>query len=133
MLKYIHEIVTGYLSTPVDMDTVKEITNFDDWVQTNETYGWDEYSVGNGIYPEFLILLADKGLAFHWEYQLTEDFSYYAYNFPTEESKNNLFAFKTGDKHRLPRISKKRLRSIESTSAANELVLLTLGNKNGSN
>lgn len=134
LLPEIYRVENGYLSSPANMDLLKVGTNFDEWVQEREDYEWDEYAIGTlQVYPDFLDILANAGIAFTWEYQCTEDFSYYAYNFPTEDSPVNLVQFKTGDKRKgFPRMSKKKLNIIESTSAANEL-LFQLGIENGSN
>lgn len=134
LLPEICSIECGYLSSPAQMDTLKNLTDFDEWVQAREDYGWEEYSnYTTFIYPYFLTEMAKLGIAFTWEYQHTEDFSYYAYNFPTEDKPVNLVQFKTGDKRKnFPRMSKKALSQIETTSAANEL-LYQMGIKNGSN
>lgn len=128
------DINCGYLATPMQMDNVKELTDFDEWCQEHEHTGWDEYSISSSyVYPEILNTLIHLGLAFTWEYQFTEDFSYYAYNFPTEDNFQNFGTFRTGDKRKnFPRLSKKKLNQIESTSAANEL-LYQMGIKNGTN
>ena len=130
----VSDINCGYLATPMQMDNVKELTDFDDWCQEHEHTGWDEYSISSSdVYPVILNTLIRLGLAFTWEYQFTEDFSYYAYNFPTEDNFQNFGTFKTGDKRKnFPRLSKKTLNQIESTSAANEL-LYQMGIKNGTN
>lgn len=134
LLPEISQVETGYISSPASMDTLKAITDFDEWVQQHESYNWDEYSIYSSyIYPYLLTELARLGIAFTWEYQLTEDFSYYAYNFPTEDNPVNLVYFQTGNRRKnFPRLSKKVRQQIESTSAANEL-LYTMGIKNGSN
>ena len=134
LLPEIYAVENGYLSSPADEDLLKSVTEFDEWVQEREDYMWDEYVINSiYIYPDFLSSLANAGIAFTWQYQCTEDFSYYAYNFPTEDSPVNLVQFKTGDKRKgFPRMSKKKLNIIESTSAANEL-LFQLGIENGSN
>lgn len=133
-IENVHDINCGYLATPMQMDNVKELTNFDEWCQEHEHTGWDEYSITSSfLYPGFLSTLISLGIAFTWEYQFTEDFSYYAYNFPTEDNFQNFGEFKTGDKRKnFPRLSKKTLNQIESTSAANEL-LYQMGIKNGTN
>lgn len=134
LLPEISEINTGYISSPADMDTIRRIADFDEWVQQREDYNWEEYSIYTSyIYPYLLTELARLGIAFTWEYQLTEDFSYYAYNFPTEDNPVNLVQFKTGNKRKnFPRLSKKARKQIETTSAANELLYI-MGIKNGSN
>lgn len=134
LLPEIYAVENGYLSSPADEDLLKSVTEFDEWVQEREDYAWDEYVINSiYIYPDFLSRLANAGIAFTWQYECTEDFSYYAYNFPTEDSPVNLVHFKTGDKRKgFPRMSKKKLNIIESTSAANEL-LFQLGIENGSN
>ena len=134
LLPEIYAVENGYLSSPADEDLLKSVTEFDEWVQEREDYVWDEYVINSiYIYPDFLSSLAKAGIAFTWQYECTEDFSYYAYNFPTEDSPVNLVQFKTGEKRKgFPRMSKKKLNIIESTSAANEL-LFQLGIENGSN
>ena len=134
LLPEIYQTESGYISSPASMDIIKNFTDFDEWVQEREDYDWGEYVISSSsVYPHYLTELAKAGIAFTWEYEATEDFSYYAYNFPTEDKPINLVHFKTGDKRKnFPRMSKKNLRVIESTSAANEL-LITLGIENGLN
>ena len=123
---------SGFLNTPVNMDIIKNLTDFDEWTQQHSRTHWDEYSIsGDEVYPYFLTELAKLGLAFGWEYEHTEGMYHFAYNFPTEDNFQNFGTFKTGDKRKnFPRLSKKTLNQIESTSAANEL-LYQMGIKNG--
>lgn len=134
MLPHIPDENIAIIGSPASMDTMQAMTDYDEWVNTRDDYGWDEYSMYESyIYPYLLTEMAKAGIAFTWEYRLTEDFSYYAYNFPTEDNPVNLVHFKTGDKRKnFPRLSKKARQQIESTSAANEL-LYNMGIKNGSN
>lgn len=125
------DINTGYISSPATMDTIKDLTDFDEWVLRRDDSDWDEYSVRNCIYPEFLTKLVQLGIAFLWEYEFTEDFMYVAYNFPTEDKPENYGSFHTKERgKKLPRMTKKFLKQVETTSAANEL-LFTMGIKNG--
>lgn len=131
MFPEIYQIECGYLSTPADMDLVKNMTNFDEWVQEHSVTGWSEYSIsGTDCYPIFLTQLVKMGIAFAWTYEHTEDFSYFAYNFPTEDKPVNYEFFHTGRRKGFARMSKKYRNQIETTSAANEL-LYQLGIKNG--
>ena len=133
LLPDVYQNECGYLSTPADMDLIKRLTEFDEWVQEHSVTGWDEYSVtGTDVYPYFLTLLIRAGIAFAWTYESTEDFAYFAYNFPTEDKPQNYEIFRTGKRKGFARMSKKLRKQIESTSAANEL-LYTMGIKNGSN
>ena len=134
LLPEVYAVDNGYISSPISIELLSRLVRYDDCVEVREDYRWIEYVINNSyIYPQFLTELAKAGIAFTWEFQHTEDFSYYAYNFPTEENPVNLTYFKTGDKRKgFPRMSKKKLNLIESTSAANEL-LYQLGIKNGSN
>lgn len=133
MFEDVCDIVCGYLATPVDMDIIKELTDFDERSGNRCDTGWDEYTISGSIYPIFLEQLVKMGVAFIWDFYLTEDFKYSAYNFPTEDNHQNYGSFKTGDRRKnVPRLSKKLLKQVESTSAANEL-LYTMGIKNGSN
>ena len=127
-----HQVECGYLASPASMDNIKVLADFDEWVQAREDYDWEEYSIATDYYyPWFLPLIARKGIAFTWQYQLSEDFSYYAYFFPTEDGEQNIVYFKTGDKRKsFPFLTKRKLNQIETTSAANEL-LYQLGIKNG--
>ena len=126
-------INSGYLASPACMDLLKEVTDFDEWIITRDNPAWDEYRIETDIYPEFLTTLVHLGIAFIWEYDLTEDFQYVAYNFPTEDKPMNYGQFRTGERgKKLPRFTKKFLKETESTSAANEL-LYKLGHANGSN
>ena len=124
----------AYLSTPADMDLIKKLTEFDEWVQEHSRTSWNEYSIsGTAVYPYFLTILAKAGIAFGWEFCCTEDMVYFAYNFPTEDTPVNLHHFTSNSKGKqLPYLSKAKRSVIESTSAANEL-LYTMGIKNGSN
>lgn len=96
---------------------------------------WNEYMIWNSdIYPNFLQVAADMGVAFIWEYELTEDYSYFAYNFPTIDKPNQLLQYKKDGKRKgIPRITKKKVKELEEISAANWL-LHTIGVKpNGTN
>lgn len=123
---------SGFLITDLNISTVKAIQHYDD-THEDHPWGWTEYQYYNcDIYPRFLNQFADLGFAFGWEYVLTEDFSYYAYNFPTPNNPNNLVQFRTGKRKQLPRLTKKFKEELEDLSATNEL-LYTLGKSNGSN
>lgn len=37
----VYDINCGYLATPMQMDNVKELTDFDEWCQEHEHTGWD--------------------------------------------------------------------------------------------
>lgn len=131
----ISENGTGYLSTPVTGMALRGVMNWDEKLPDREDTSWPEYSIYQSYaYPEALNELVKLGIAFTWEYEITEDFSYYAYNFPTESNPHNYGIFKTGDKRKkFPRLSNKQIKAIESTSAANWL-LYTIGVKpNGTN
>ena len=86
LLPEIYQTESGYISSPASMDIIKNFTGFDEWVQEREDYDWGEYVISSSsVYPHYLTELAKAGIAFTWEYESTEDFSYYAYNFPTED------------------------------------------------
>lgn len=125
----------GYLVTPVKPETLNHFSDIhSDDIHEDHDWGWPEYSYWHEedvVYPAMLKRLANAGLVFGWEFACTEDFSYYAYNFPTEESKNNLVYFKTGKRKSLPHLSKKNRKIYEDISIVNEL-LLRLGVPNGS-
>ena len=125
---------SGFLNTPVNMDIIKNLTDFDEWTQQHSRTLWDEYSIsGYEVYPYFLTELAKLGLAFGWEYEHTEGMYHFAYNFPTEDKPINLVHYSSvGRRKTLPYLTRKMRKQIESTSAANEL-LYQLGIKNGSN
>ena len=124
---------TGHLWIPH-----REILNYlgigyDD-IDEDSSY-WIEFSLWNSdIYQNFLEQLADMGITFAWEYELTEDYSYFAYNFPTIDKPNNLVQYrKDGRTKRIPRITKAKVKELEEISAANWL-LFTIGVKsNGTN
>lgn len=119
---------TGYLITPMSKARLSEYMAIDEDYDDHD-WLWKEYATWNSdIYPEFLGLLADHGIAFGWEFVLTEDFSYYAYNFPTPEKKNNLICYSSKSKHSLPRMTKKLRLQLETESSINEL-LLSIGIK----
>ena len=119
---------TGYLITPMHLTRLTNYMDIDDQYSDHE-WLWTEYASWNSdIYPEFLGLLADHGIAFGWEFVLTEHFSYYAYNFPTAEKKNNLICYSSMSKHSLPRMTKKLRLQLETESSINEL-LLSIGIK----
>lgn len=118
----------------MNSELLVELISYDQYVSEHGITNWKEFAVTNyPIYPTTLVRMADLGLAFTWEYMLTEDFSYYAYNFPTEDKPSNLVLFKTGSKRKsFPRLPKKVYEEISKQSAANEL-LYKLGIKNGTN
>lgn len=123
-------INNGYLATPF---SVKHLTSFvePDDVHYDHYTGWDEYAYWTeSVYPNFLAYLAKAGIPFLWEYTLTEDFSYFAYNFPTDEVANNLVHFRTGRRKRLPHLNKKMIKELEIINAANTL-LYELGISHG--
>ena len=115
---------SGFLNTPVNMDIIKNLTDFDEWTQQHSRTHWDEYSIsGYEVYPYFLTELAKLGLAFGWEYEHTEGMYHFAYNFPTEEQPVNLHHFNSlGKRKQLPYLNKTKRSDIETTSAANELL-----------
>lgn len=133
---HIEVINNSYLTTSLDRQVV------DIFFCTSDTHedspiGWPEYicearSSDWLIYPRELVTLADMGIAFVWEYAMTSDLSYVAYNFPTEDSNNTLKWYKTNSKRGLPRMTKKMRLELENITAANEL-LYKLGIKNGTN
>ena len=119
---------SGYLITPMARERLTEFMGIDSDYDAHE-WPWREYSTWHtDIYPNFLALLADLGIAFGWEFVLTEHFSYYAYNFPTPEKKNNLICYSSKSKHSLPRMTKKLRLQLETESSINEL-LLSIGIK----
>lgn len=118
----------GYLITPMSKERLSEYMSIDADYDDHE-WPWREYATWHtDIYPNFLALLADLGIAFGWEFVLTEHFSYYAYNFPTPEKKNNLICYSSKSKHSLPRMTKKLRLQLETESSINEL-LLSIGIK----
>ena len=118
----------GYLITPMAKERLSEYMGIDADYDDHE-WPWREYATWRrDIYPNFLELLADLGIAFGWEFVLTEHFSYYAYNFPTPEKKNNLICYSSKSKHSLPRMTKKLRLQLETESSINEL-LLSIGIK----
>lgn len=132
-LPHVSFINQGYLCTPVNPDVVNEIQNFNDR-HFDHDCGWSEYAYWefSCVYPEFLNDYVRQGFPFIWEFAATEDLSYFAYYFPTEDSKTNKGFYKTGRRKGPPKLSKKLRLECEKTSAANEL-LYTLGHKNGFN
>ena len=118
----------GYLITPMAVERLSEYMDIDaDF--NDHAWPWTEYATwDSAVYPEFLGLLADHGIAFGWEFVLTEHFSYYAYNFPTPEKKNNLICYSSKSKDSLPRMTKKLRLQLETESSINEL-LLSIGIK----
>ena len=118
----------GYLITPMAVERLSEYMDIDaDF--NDHAWPWAEYATwDSAVYPEFLGLLADHGIAFGWEFVLTEHFSYYAYNFPTPEKKNNLICYSSKSKDSLPRMTKKLRLQLETESSINEL-LLSIGIK----
>lgn len=120
----------GYLITPMSKARLSEYMDIDpEYIYDDHDWLWKEYATWDtDIYPNFLGLLADHGIAFGWEFALTEHFSYYAYNFPTPEKKNNLICYSSKSKHSLPRMTKKLRLQLETESSINEL-LLSIGIK----
>ncbi|WAW11637.1 hypothetical protein nACB1_060 [Acinetobacter phage nACB1] len=129
ILPHVQLVNSGYLVTPMNANRVKPFTLFDDTLP-DHSWGWPEYALWDSdVYPDFLSDLANKGIAFGWEFAVTEDISYFAYNFPTKESKNNLVWFNsTGRRKSLPRMTKKLRLELETESSINEL-LFTIGIK----
>lgn len=134
LLPYVYLIQRGFLNTPVNMDIIKDMTDFDEWTQEHTRTHWDEYSIScEEVYPSFLSKLAKLGLAFGWEYEHTEGMYHFAYNFPTEDKPTNLVHYSSvGRRKTLPYLTRKMRDQIETTSAANELLYI-LGIKNGTN
>lgn len=132
----IEHIGKAYLVTPVTEEILK---GYLDVMYTDDGHsiGWPEYDVEtrelyDKVIPHEVCLMAEAGLAFLWEFCLTNFDSYFAYNFPTEESPNNLVIYRSTSRRRSPKLSKKKRVEIEKTSAANEL-LIKLGIQNGTN
>lgn len=127
----VSQIGTGYLITPMNQHRLQLFTDWDQ-VHDDHIWVWPEYALWDtDVYPQFLEDLAKEGVAFGWEYMCTEDFSYFAYNFPTQESRNNLICYNSFGRKRLPKLTKKLRLQYETESSINEL-LLTLGiNPNG--
>ena len=123
ILPEVIQINNGYLITPCSYDLINALLGVDEKYE-DHPWNWPEYAIWSTaqIYPKQLKHLADLVIAFGWEFVCTEDFSYYAYNFPTEDSKNNLITFKTGKRKDLPHLTKKLRKQLEGTSAANELL-----------
>ena len=118
----------GYLITPMAKERLSMYMHIDADYDDHE-WPWREYATWHAdICPNFLALLADLGIAFGWEFVLTEHFSYYAYNFPTPEKKNNLICYSSKSKDSLPRMTKKLRLQLETESSINEL-LLSIGIK----
>lgn len=120
------QIMQGYLSTELKFDVIKAKFQTPDDVHEDHPYGWQEYAYwGCNTYPDFLNELAEAGIAFSWEFDCTEDFHYGAYNFPTEDSHNNLVIWDSrGKRKSKPSLSKKKLNQISEISAANELLYI---------
>lgn len=130
----VHEINSGYLASPVLMDTFKSITNFDECTTKREDTGWDEYVISCSYpYPDFLKVLYELGIPFQWEYQFTEDFSYYAYFFPTEDDPTYHGFYSTTDRKNKPKGLRKKLNAINTFAAASELLFKIGVNPNGTN
>ena len=132
MLHNVTQICSGYLATPFNSSHLRNFIYHDD-LHDDHASGWPEYSLWQSdVYPPLLNTLADMGIPFIWEFVLTEDFSYFAYNFPTDDKPNNLVHYKTGKRKRAPHLTKKMKAELEIINAANTL-LYELGIKNGSN
>lgn len=132
----VEHIGRAYIATPMSRDTLKAFLIIDERLG-DHSLGWTDYSVDRtrlheSVIPEAVYVMANKGLAFFWDFTLTSHDSYIAYNFPTEDSPNNLKVYKSNSRRYAPRLSKKKKLEIEKTSAANEL-LLNLGLQNGKN
>ena len=132
----IEHLGKAYLVSPVSEEV---LDNYLPTYYTDDGHsiGWPEYEVEiralyEKVIPHEIHKMADAGLAFLWEFCLTNFDSYFAYNFPTEESSNNLKIYKSTSRRRSPKLSKSKRLEIEQTSAANEL-LIKLGIQNGKN
>lgn len=113
---------TGYLTTCLNEERLGEYLHWDN-VHHDAPWDWLEYSLYDcDIYPSILMILANAGIAFGWEYILTEDFSYFAYNFPTEGKPNNLVHYKTGRRKSLPAMTKKLRKQLETETSVNVLL-----------
>lgn len=126
----------AYIVSPMSYDLLKSFFTLGEKYE-DHPFLWDEYHVEDResmgtVIPLTLQRVAELGLAFIWEYALTSHDSYFAYNFPTEDSPNNLTVYKSNSRRHGPRLSKKMRLEVEKTSAANEL-LLKLGLQNGKN
>ena len=132
MLFDVPQINNGYLTTPVHYDSLRMYCTPDDTHDDHYT-GWPDYTYWScEVYPPWLNDLANTGIPFLWEFTITEDFSYFAYNFPTDDQANCLKSFRTGKRKRLPHVSVKLRKELEVLNATNTL-LLQLGFKHGSN
>lgn len=129
-LPHVYEITTGYLATPNEIDFIgfgSDLNSGDLSESEHDLTNWLEYVVVNcAIYPAFLELLIAKGIAFIWQYEFTEDFAYYAYNFPTEDKPVNSGHFSTLTNIDLATLLGDSLEAVNATSAAN-LLLSKLG------
>lgn len=130
----VQQVNAGFLWSPAQQDLIDALTPTEVIHGDSLVMDWPPYTAFDcSVYPLFLSKLTNIGIAFVWEYEATEDFIYYAYNFPTEDNPSNFGHFKTGDKRKkVPFLSKKKRAEVESYSAAQEL-LYHLGIKNGSN
>lgn len=132
----VEHIGRGYIATPISRDILKAFLILDENLG-DHSLGWPDYSVAvytsyERVMPEAIYEMANRGLAFFWDFTLTTHDSYIAYNFPTEDSPNNLKVYKSNSRRYIPRLSKSKRLEIEKTSAANEL-LIKLGIQNGKN
>lgn len=132
----VDHIGKAYIATPLSMETLKSFLIIDVCL-ADHSIGWTDYSIDDAsledrVIPDAVYSMANKGLAFFWDFTLTTHDSYIAYNFPTEDCSNNLKIYKSNSRRYIPKLSKKKRLEIEKTSAANEL-LYKLGIKNGTN
>lgn len=132
----VNHIGQAYIISPISYDLLKRLFDLGEKCEGHPIL-WDEYQVDNKegldlVIPPTLHRVAQLGLAFIWEYALTSHDSYFAYNFPTEDSPNNLIIYKSNSRRHGPKLSKKKRLETEKTSAANEL-LFKLGLQNGKN
>lgn len=123
----------AYIVTPASYDLLRGLFILGDQYG-DHPFSWNEYQADNvvRVVPPAVHRMAKLGLAFIWEYVLTSHDSYFAYNFPTEDSPNNLIIYKSNSRRHGPKLSKKKRLETEKTSAANEL-LFKLGLQNGKN
>lgn len=133
-LPYIHNVNCGYISTPVSEEVVTKFVGYDSCVQRREDTDWFEYSVTcSNTYPSFLNELFQAGIPFFWEFNFTEDFSYYAYFFPTEDNPTYHGIYSTTDRKNKPKGLRKNLKAINTFAAASELLFKIGVNPNGTN
>lgn len=123
-----HRIINaGFLQSPLDSTLLLvEYGLHTCDVKPSELFnGWFDHNIGEQeeLFIPALISLASDGIPFAYEYFLTEDVVYLAYNFPTYEKNDCIEYIMSRDrKKNFPRVSNKRVTELTTIFYKNRLL-----------